>query len=188
MVKYLSIHSSSFWVKIPFNVNGKATVWHTPCSVCSKDLWVIWRLQHYTSRLSARRTHMWFRATLDKGPRSRVQWNWAFLLIKSFKLVSSLLDEGPGLRQIKLWFNLHGILKGKPIGPEQKKNSFKESSWFGEPKCKLGFKVAHFLVFFFFFHCFLNLCCSNLWECEKRIYGLKTLLRAYQFPQLFINS
>jgi hypothetical protein len=25
--------------------------------------------------------------TLDKGPRSRVQWNWAFLLVKSFKLV-----------------------------------------------------------------------------------------------------
>jgi len=42
-------------------------------------------------------------------------------------------------------------LEGKPIGPEQKKISFKESSWFGEPKCKLGFKVAHFLGIFVFF-------------------------------------
>jgi hypothetical protein len=27
------------------------------------------------------------RVTLDKGPMSRIQWNKAFLLVKSFKLV-----------------------------------------------------------------------------------------------------
>jgi hypothetical protein len=32
------------------------------------------------------------KVTLEKGPKSRVQWNWAFLLIKSFKLVSRPLD------------------------------------------------------------------------------------------------
>jgi hypothetical protein len=32
MVKYLSFHNSSFFcLKILFNVNGKAKVWHTPC-------------------------------------------------------------------------------------------------------------------------------------------------------------
>ncbi len=32
MVKYLSFHDSSFFgVNITFNVNGKATVCHTPC-------------------------------------------------------------------------------------------------------------------------------------------------------------
>jgi hypothetical protein len=31
MTKNLSFHNSSFALKILFNVNGKATVWHTPC-------------------------------------------------------------------------------------------------------------------------------------------------------------
>jgi len=30
----LSFHNSSFCLKIPFNVNGKAKVWHTNCFVC----------------------------------------------------------------------------------------------------------------------------------------------------------
>jgi hypothetical protein len=34
------------------------------------------------------------------------------------------------------------------------KKSLKESSWFGEPKCKLESKVAYFFGFWFFFHCF----------------------------------
>jgi hypothetical protein len=42
-----------------------------------------------------------------------------------------------------------------------KKKSFKESSWFGEPKCKLRSKVVHFFVFFFFFIVFFNPCYSN---------------------------
>jgi hypothetical protein len=29
MVKYLSFHNSSFSLEIHFNVNGKATLWHT---------------------------------------------------------------------------------------------------------------------------------------------------------------
>ncbi len=33
MVKYLSFHNSSICLKILFNVNGKATVWHTPCYI-----------------------------------------------------------------------------------------------------------------------------------------------------------
>jgi hypothetical protein len=32
-MKYLSFHNSSFCLKILFNVNGKATVWHTPCYI-----------------------------------------------------------------------------------------------------------------------------------------------------------
>jgi hypothetical protein len=50
------------------------------------------------------------RATLDKGPQSRVQWNRAFLLVKSFKLIPRPLNKGPGPRQIKWWFSLHGII------------------------------------------------------------------------------
>jgi hypothetical protein len=56
-----------------------------------------------------------------KAPRSKVKWNWSFLLVNSFKLVLRPLDKDLGPRQIKLWFNLHGIiLKGKPIGLDQK--------------------------------------------------------------------
>jgi hypothetical protein len=64
------------------------------------------------------------RATLNKGPRRRVQWNRAFLLNKSFELVPRLLDKDSGPREIKLWFSLHGIiLEGKPmssLGPLSK--------------------------------------------------------------------
>jgi hypothetical protein len=63
-----------------------------------------------------------FRPTLDKGPRSRIQRNWIFLLVKSFKLVPGPLESGSGPRQIKLWFSLHGIiLKGKSIDSDHKK-------------------------------------------------------------------
>jgi hypothetical protein len=62
------------------------------------------------------------KGNLKKSPRSRVQWNWTFLLIKSFKLVPRLLDNGLGLRQIRMWFYLHGIiLEGKLIGLDPKK-------------------------------------------------------------------
>jgi hypothetical protein len=43
-------------------------------------------------------------AALEKGPRSKVQWSQAFLLVKSFKLVPRPLDKGPKPRQSKLWF------------------------------------------------------------------------------------
>jgi hypothetical protein len=55
-------------------------------------------------------------ATLDKGPRNKVQWNRTFLLVKILKLVPRPSDESPEPRRIKLWFNLHHIiLEGKPI-------------------------------------------------------------------------
>jgi len=34
MVKCLSFLNSSFCIKIHFNVNGKAILWHTPCFLC----------------------------------------------------------------------------------------------------------------------------------------------------------
>jgi hypothetical protein len=95
------------------------------------------------------------RATLDKGPKSRVQWNLTLILVKNFKLVPRPLNKGPRPRQIKLWFSLHGIiLEGKPIGLNPKKIKIKENSWFGEPKCKIRFKVTHFFVFNLFHYCF----------------------------------
>jgi hypothetical protein len=57
------------------------------------------------------------RATLDKGPKSKVQWNWPFLLVQR------PLNKGQIPRQIKLWFSLHDIiLEVKPIGPDKKKS------------------------------------------------------------------
>ncbi len=50
-----------------------------------------------------------------------------------------------------------------------KKNS-KDSSWFEEPKCKLGSKAAHFFVFFVLFHCFLLTCCSNFMKMEDMLW------------------
>ncbi len=114
------------------------------------------------------------RATLDKGPRSRVQWNGAFLLVKRFKLVPRPLDKGPSPRRIKLWFSLHGIiLEGTPIGPNQK-NSLKESSWFGEPKCKLGSKASFPLV------------AQILWKWKTHLW-IRTLLKAHQLSHFLID-
>jgi hypothetical protein len=65
---------------------------------------------------------------------------------------------------------------------ETKKNSLKESSWFGEPKCKLGLKVVHSFVFFFvllFSLLFFTLVVQIMWEW-KTCYKLRTLLRAHQ--------
>ncbi len=99
-----------------------------------------------------------------QGSRSKVQWNWAFLLVKSFTLVSRLLDNDPSPRQIKLWFSVYGIILGrKPIGSDQKnKKSLKESSWFGESKCmicsRLFFPSFVCLFLLLFFYCsFLSL-------------------------------
>ncbi len=84
------------------------------------------KLQHWKELLTL------VKAILDKGLRSRVQWNWTFLLVKSFKLIPRMLNKDPRPRQIKLWFSLHDIiLEGKPIGSDQKKN-LKENSWFGK--------------------------------------------------------
>jgi len=122
--------------------------------------------------------YWYLRGTLDKGSRSKVQWNWTFLLVKSFRLVSKPIDKDPRPRQIKLWFSLHGIiLEGKLIEIDKKK-SFKERSWFGEPKCKLGSKVPFFLMLFFIF------VAQILWKWKK-YYVLRTLLRAPKLPHFW---
>jgi len=38
MVKYLSFHNSSFALRYFYNVNGKATSWHTPCFLFGKKI------------------------------------------------------------------------------------------------------------------------------------------------------
>jgi hypothetical protein len=60
----------------------------------------------------------------------RVQWNRAILLAEDPRLV----DEGPRPKS-------GTIFKGKSTGLELLKMSSKESSWFGEPRCKLGSKA-----------------------------------------------
>ncbi len=112
-----------------------------------------------------------FKATLDKGPMSKVQWNQTFLLVKNFKLVPRLLNEGLGLRWIKLWFNLHGIiLEGKSIGLDFFKKSLNKSSCFGKSKCKLRSKVFHFIYLFLLSTIFLYLCCSNYVRMEDMLW------------------
>jgi hypothetical protein len=65
----------------------------------------------------------------------------AILLVESFKLVPKPLDEGPGPKSGKLRLPyMTPILEGKSIGSNQKQ-CYKESSWFGELKIKLGTKV-----------------------------------------------
>ncbi len=60
-------------------------------------------------------------ATRDKGPRSKVQRNGAFLLVKSHKLDPRPLDEDPTPIEIKLRCHLHDtILEGNSIGSDQK--------------------------------------------------------------------
>jgi hypothetical protein len=105
-----------------------------------------WTSAHVGTNCQIWTWRSWFRVTVDKGSKSRVQWNRTFLLVKSFKLLPRSLDESPGPRQIKLSFSLHDIiLEGKSIGPDKKK-SLKKSSWFGESNHKLRSKVAHFFV------------------------------------------
>jgi hypothetical protein len=121
-------------------------------------------------------------ATLDKGLISKVQWNQAFLLVKNFNLIPRPLDKGPWPKQIKLWFNLQGIvLKGKPIGMDQKK-TFMESSWFGKSKCKLRSNIVHFYFVFCFFSFFFTLVIQILWKW-KTCHALSTLA-----PSLLTNS
>ncbi len=84
---------------------------------------------------------MLIRATLDEGLRLTVQWNRAILLAESHKLYPQPWDEGPRPKSSKLRLNLHGtILNRKSIDfrSKKRKKRSKESSWFGEPRCKLG--------------------------------------------------
>jgi len=51
-----------------------------------------------------------WRATLEKGPRSKVQCNRAILLDESHKLDPWPLDESPRLKSDKSRLNLHGTI------------------------------------------------------------------------------
>jgi hypothetical protein len=64
------------------------------------------------------------------------------LLVESFKLVPRPLDVGPRPKSGKLRLNLHGTCFGGKINWfRPKKQCSKESSWFGEPRIRLGTKV-----------------------------------------------
>jgi len=118
-----------------------------------------------------------FKATLDKGSKSMVKWNWGFLLVKSFKLVPRFLVEGPWPRQIKLWFSLHDIiLKGK----------FKESLCFGESKCKLRFQVVHFFSWVSFFSVFFYPCCSIFVTIENMLW-IEDIVQNTSTPPFLTN-
>jgi hypothetical protein len=70
------------------------------------------------------------------------------------------LDEDPRPIESKLRWHLHGtILEGNSINSNLKMGS-KESSWFGEPRCKLGSKVVSslFFIVFIVFQGFFYIC------------------------------
>jgi hypothetical protein len=47
----------------------------------------------------------------------------------------------------------------------------KNSSWIGEPKCKVRSEVAHFFVFRALFHCLKKkVCCSNFVRMEDMLW------------------
>jgi hypothetical protein len=87
-------------------------------------------------------------------------------LVESHKWDPRPLDEDPRPIEAKLRWHLHGtILERNSISSNQKMGS-RESSWFGEPRCKLGSKVVSSIVFHcfsrVFFHLFLKLkLCKN---------------------------
>jgi hypothetical protein len=84
------------------------------------------------------------KATLDEGPRSRVQWNREILLDESHKLHPQPLDESPRPKSGKSRLNRHGtILDGRSNGLNLKKKGSKlESSWFEEPRYEVRFRAG----------------------------------------------
>jgi hypothetical protein len=69
-----------------------------------------------------------------------------------------------------------------------KNKSLNESSWFGEPKCKLGYKVAHFFIFLgFFFIVFFPPCCSNLMKMENML-SIEDIVKSIPIPPFLTNS
>ncbi len=78
------------------------------------------------------------------------------------------LDKGPGPKQIKLWFSLHGIiLERRKINwfITKKEKSLKESSWFGEPKC-----CSISLLFLLFSNVFFYTCYSKFVKMEDMLW------------------
>jgi hypothetical protein len=90
-------------------------------------------------------------------------------LVERHKLDPRPLDEDPKPIEAKLRWHLHGtILEGNSILVRTKKWSSKESSWFGELRCKLGSKVVSSVVFhyFKFFSLFFKVIFSFVLEVE----------------------
>ncbi len=69
---------------------------------------------------------------------------------------------------------------------QTQKNSLKESSWFGGPKCKLGSKVAYLWFSFFsivlFYHCY-----SNFVKMENMLW-IKDIVKRTLTPPFLTNS
>jgi hypothetical protein len=80
------------------------------------------------------------RATLDEGLRSRNQWIQEILLVESFKLVPRPLDECPRPKSDKLSLIWHLFWRENQL-VGTKRQCLKESSWFGEPRIRLGTQV-----------------------------------------------
>jgi hypothetical protein len=88
--------------------------------------------------------------------------------------------------QILIWPTWHHF-GGKKNWSGPKKKSLKESSWLGEPKCKLGSKVIHFFVFCFYFHVFFYLCCLNFVIVENMLW-IEDIVASTSAPSFSINS
>jgi hypothetical protein len=101
------------------------------------------------------------------------------LLVKSFKLVPRpSLDKGPGTRQIKLWFSIHGIiLEGNQLVQtnNKKKRALRRAQGLENQSVSHGSRLLIFSLFSFTF------VAQILWEW-KISYELRTLLRSHQFP------
>jgi hypothetical protein len=102
------------------------------------------------------------RVTLHKRKIQHSNW------LRALNMVSRLLDKDLGLRQIKLWFSLHGnILEGKSIGLHEKKElQGKFMVW--RTKVQGRVQGYSFLQLLFFFHCFFNPC-SNFVKNGKNV-------------------
>ncbi len=65
---------------------------------------------------------------------------------------------------------------------QTKKKGLKESSWFGEPKCKLRSKVVHFFTFLLFFLIFIYPC-SNFVRMGNKLW----IENIVAIPSFFAN-
>jgi hypothetical protein len=100
--------------------------------------------------------------------KARVQWNPTFQLVESFKSVPRLLDKDSGLRQIKLWFSLDGIILEENLLVWMKKKELQGELMVWRTKVQVrvqGYSFFQFLLF--------------KW---KKCYGLRTLFRAHKLP------
>jgi len=86
------------------NVNAKTSMWKSLRSE-TKFSW--------PGLIASTASSCWVRAACNEGPRFRVKWNRAILLVKRHKLDPWPLDEGPRTKSGKSRLNLHDtILEG----------------------------------------------------------------------------